>query len=387
MRVELPPARCARSSAAERRSGVWRGRIARASRTGPAGRPMQQRAEQLDRGRVGPVEVVEHEHERLGRRRAARAARAPRGGCDSARAGGATSRPAASAGQRREDRAPARREHRHPRVSNRRGASPSTYSSSASTKTQKGRSRSSSDAEPARTSWPWASARATSSVSSRVLPMPGSPTSATSCRAPAVELGDELVERAQLRGAAHELLGPRPFGALQPNLAGARGIAKCEIRVLVQGAARMSARRCDTVRLDACPSYLLQHHHEALECGVVFAAFSGHESPLRHRATLASCSSGGHAIWWTVEASSRRRRAGVPALLRGRAHDCDERHASRHPMTGRSRTMPPEYEPSNNIAARMARWSAHHRKIAIFGWLGCVIARLRDRQFRGRPRS
>ena len=29
---------------------------------------------------------------------------------------------------------------------------------------------------------------------------------------------------------------------------------------------------------------------------------------------------------------------------------------------------------SNNIAARMARWSAHHRKIAIFGWLGCVIA-------------
>jgi uncharacterized membrane protein YdfJ with MMPL/SSD domain len=36
--------------------------------------------------------------------------------------------------------------------------------------------------------------------------------------------------------------------------------------------------------------------------------------------------------------------------------------------------MPSPYEPSNNIAARMARWSAHHRKIAIFGWLGCVIA-------------
>ena len=52
------------------------------------------------------------------------------------------------------------------------------------------------------------------------------------------------------------------------------------------------------------PSYLLQHQHEALECGVVFAAFKGHESPLRHRATLASCSSGGHAIWWTVEAPS-----------------------------------------------------------------------------------
>jgi uncharacterized membrane protein YdfJ with MMPL/SSD domain len=29
---------------------------------------------------------------------------------------------------------------------------------------------------------------------------------------------------------------------------------------------------------------------------------------------------------------------------------------------------------SNNLAARMARWSAHHRKIAIFGWLAFVIA-------------
>jgi hypothetical protein len=50
--------------------------------------------------------------------------------------------------------------------------------------------------------------------------------------------------------------------------------------------------------------YLLEHRHEPQECGVVFTAFKGHESPLRHRATLASCRSGGHAIWWTVEASS-----------------------------------------------------------------------------------
>jgi hypothetical protein len=50
--------------------------------------------------------------------------------------------------------------------------------------------------------------------------------------------------------------------------------------------------------------FLLQHHHEARECGVVFAAFKGHESPLRHRPTLASCRSGGHAIWWTVDAKT-----------------------------------------------------------------------------------
>ena len=37
---------------------------------------------------------------------------------------------------------------------------------------------------------------------------------------------------------------------------------------------------------------------------MVFAAFRGHESPLRHRPTLASCRSGGHAIWWTVDADS-----------------------------------------------------------------------------------
>src|SRR6266540_4287032 len=28
---------------------------------------------------------------------------------------------------------------------------------------------------------------------------------------------------------------------------------------------------------------------------------------------------------------------------------------------------------SNNLAARMGRWSARHRKIAIFGWLGLVV--------------
>ena len=50
--------------------------------------------------------------------------------------------------------------------------------------------------------------------------------------------------------------------------------------------------------------YLLEHRHEPDECGAVFAAFRGDQSPLRHRATLASCRSGGHAIWWTVAAAS-----------------------------------------------------------------------------------
>jgi hypothetical protein len=48
--------------------------------------------------------------------------------------------------------------------------------------------------------------------------------------------------------------------------------------------------------------YLLYHRHEPHECGVVFTSFRGHRSPLRHQPTLASCRSGGHAIWWAVEA-------------------------------------------------------------------------------------
>jgi hypothetical protein len=50
--------------------------------------------------------------------------------------------------------------------------------------------------------------------------------------------------------------------------------------------------------------YLLEHRHQAHECAVVFASFRGYDSPLRHRTTVASCRSGGHAIWWTVDAKS-----------------------------------------------------------------------------------
>jgi hypothetical protein len=54
----------------------------------------------------------------------------------------------------------------------------------------------------------------------------------------------------------------------------------------------------------AMSHYLLHHHHEPNECGVVFAAFAGFESPLRRKGALASCRSGGHSIWWTVAATS-----------------------------------------------------------------------------------
>jgi hypothetical protein len=64
-------------------------------------------------------------------------------------------------------------------------------------------------------------------------------------------------------------------------------------------------QRSRRVRVARVARYVLEHRHEAKECGVVFASFRGHETPLRRRPTLASCRSGGHAIWWTVEAASQ----------------------------------------------------------------------------------
>jgi hypothetical protein len=66
--------------------------------------------------------------------------------------------------------------------------------------------------------------------------------------------------------------------------------------------------------------FLIQHRHEPPECGAVFAAFKGHDSPLRHRATLASCAFGGHAIWWSVEAPTEAAAlALLPAYVAARA--------------------------------------------------------------------
>jgi hypothetical protein len=52
------------------------------------------------------------------------------------------------------------------------------------------------------------------------------------------------------------------------------------------------------------PRFRLHHQHRAPECPVVFAAWQGFASPLRHRVTVASCATGGHEIWWDVDAGS-----------------------------------------------------------------------------------
>jgi hypothetical protein len=59
------------------------------------------------------------------------------------------------------------------------------------------------------------------------------------------------------------------------------------------------------------PCFLIHHRHEPHECGAAFTAFKGHESPLRHRATMASCAFGEHAVWWWVEAAGEQEALGL----------------------------------------------------------------------------
>ena len=50
--------------------------------------------------------------------------------------------------------------------------------------------------------------------------------------------------------------------------------------------------------------FLLHNRHAPKECAVTFSAFKGHPSPLRGTRAACSCVTGGHEVWWFVEAES-----------------------------------------------------------------------------------
>ena len=50
------------------------------------------------------------------------------------------------------------------------------------------------------------------------------------------------------------------------------------------------------------PHFLLHHQHAERECDAAFAAWGGYQSPLRRSFAASSCLSGGHGVWWRVEA-------------------------------------------------------------------------------------
>jgi hypothetical protein len=62
--------------------------------------------------------------------------------------------------------------------------------------------------------------------------------------------------------------------------------------------------------------YLLQHRHELAECAASFAAWKGFDSPLRERSAWSSCPTGGHHLWFIVEAPDAKTALGqLPRYL------------------------------------------------------------------------
>lgn len=54
--------------------------------------------------------------------------------------------------------------------------------------------------------------------------------------------------------------------------------------------------------MTAVTRYRLHHRHPATKCAAVFASWRGFASPLRHGVAVGSCASGGHELWWDVDA-------------------------------------------------------------------------------------
>jgi hypothetical protein len=51
------------------------------------------------------------------------------------------------------------------------------------------------------------------------------------------------------------------------------------------------------------PTFLLYHKHRPQECSIAIASWKGFASPLRGGRPLGSCATGGHQLWWVVEAA------------------------------------------------------------------------------------
>lgn len=51
------------------------------------------------------------------------------------------------------------------------------------------------------------------------------------------------------------------------------------------------------------PRFMLSHGHRPEDCRIAFAAWNGFDSPLRGHGAMASCATGGHRMFWTVEAN------------------------------------------------------------------------------------
>jgi hypothetical protein len=115
------------------------------------------------------------------------------------------------------------------------------------------------------------------------------------------------VELGQLRPAPYEVIGEIEDEGLVATIRAGR-----DRQTPCRSGSRPDVRRGPRHHARAMPRYLLAHRHGARECAVVFAAFKGYDSPLRHAPAIATCVSGGHGIWWIVDAAHAE---GALALL------------------------------------------------------------------------
>jgi hypothetical protein len=120
-----------------------------------------------------------------------------------------------------------------------------------------------------------------------------------------IELAECALEPADFAGTTNQTLEnlsqpPSPPARGYPGSSGGR---QCEDQGAGSGC-RPDAAGAGRGQSCLMPCFLLHHSHRPDECGVAFASFKGHDSPLRRHPAFASCRTGGHAIWWTVDAAS-----------------------------------------------------------------------------------
>lgn len=80
---------------------------------------------------------------------------------------------------------------------------------------------------------------------------------------------------------------------------------------------------------EVMPTFILAHVHQDIECEVVYAAWRGYDSPLRGLAAMASCATGDHHIYWTVDANSLHDALNqLPPYLAERTHASEVRRVA-----------------------------------------------------------
>ena len=83
---------------------------------------------------------------------------------------------------------------------------------------------------------------------------------------------------------------------------GADGAARCEFKATFKGSARYRSY-ISPASVARVRTFLLSHRHQPRDCRIAVAAWKGFDSPLRGGRPLGSCVSGGHGVWWLVQAA------------------------------------------------------------------------------------